>query len=173
MRWISGRQMPRWLGLAGHGIANPLMLAMVPWALSLLGTRHGWIGSRPSVWNFSGLVLVAAGFSIVIWCLREHSIAAPAGWKLEVTPHYPTPAYLLVNGPYRYSRNPVYLAEGVIWLGWIVFYGSLVVLGVFSVVAVIAGPFILPREERGIEARFGEAYREYKRSVPRWLGKRR
>jgi protein-S-isoprenylcysteine O-methyltransferase Ste14 len=173
MSWIKGRQIPRWLGLIGHGIANPLVLVVCPWALSLLATRHGWVGGRPGLWNLAGLASIAAGLSIIVWSLREHFAAAPGGWKLEVTQHYPTPAYLLVNGPYRYSRNPVYLAEAAVWLGWIIFYGSLSILGVFSIMALIAGPFIVPREERGIEARFGEAYLEYKRAVPRWLGKRR
>ncbi len=80
-----------------------------------------------------------------------------------------TPAYLLNKGPYGYSRNPVYLGEAAIWTGWIIFYGSIVVLCVLAAVAVLVGLVILPREERGLEARFGEAYRAYKRSTPRWL----
>ncbi len=173
MNWIKELRIPAWVGLAIQAIGQPLVHAGLPWALSLLATRHGWVGGRPGVWNLAGLVPVAAGFCSIIWCLRAHFVASPGGWKLEATPHYPTPAYLLAKGPYRYSRNPIYLAEGVIWLGWMVFYGSLALLMIFSVMGLIAGPIIVPREERGLEARFGEAYREYKRAVPRWLGKPR
>ena len=92
---------------------------------------------------------------------------------LERTPHYPTPAYLLTKGPYRYSCNPIYLAELAIWLGWMAFYGSFVLAGVFAVMALLIGPVIVPREERGLEVRFGDAYREFRRTTPRWLGKTR
>ncbi|MGI8989680.1 MAG: methyltransferase family protein [Bryobacteraceae bacterium] len=90
---------------------------------------------------------------------------------MEKTPHYPTPSYLLTEGPYRYSRNPIYLAELTIWLGWILFYGSFAVAGIFAVGSLLVGPIVVPREERGLEARLGAEYREYRRTVPRWLGK--
>lgn len=41
----------------------------------------------------------------------------------------------------------------------------------FAVLRVVVNFVILPREERVLEARFGEVYRQYKRTVPRWLGK--
>src|SRR5450631_2423932 len=109
-----------------------------------------------------GLVPAAAGFCTYLLCIREHFLAAPSGWLLEKTPHYPTPSYLLTAGPYRYSCNPIYLAELAIWLGWMVFYGSFVIAGVFTVGALLIGPVIVPREERGLEARFGDEYREFR-----------
>lgn len=162
-------RMPPWLGGIIHLAALPIVLGVVPWALSTLGVRHGWIGSSPGVWNLMGLVLVGAGFVFAGLCLRVHFAAAPQGWLLERTPHYPTPAYLLTVGPYSRSRNPDYMAKGIIFLGWIVFYGSLVLAGILMLAALILGPFVLPREERGLEARFGEAYRDYCRKTPRFL----
>jgi protein-S-isoprenylcysteine O-methyltransferase Ste14 len=52
---------------------------------------------------------------------RKHYLAAPAGRLLERTPHCPTRSYLLTEGPYRYSCNPIYPAALALWLGWIVF----------------------------------------------------
>ena len=171
MKWLIGRTMPRWFGIAAHALASPLVLAGVPWALSLLGTRHGWLAGWPGVWNLLGLIPVAAGFGINTLCLREHFKAAPDGWRIEMTPHYPTPAYLLTRGPYRYSCHPIYLAEGLVLVGWITFYGSLILLGVIVVASLILGPVIVAREERGLEARFGDVYREYRRTAPRWFGR--
>ena len=173
MNWLTGRRLPRWTGVAIPIVALPAVLALIPWALSLLGARHGWAGGRPGIANFVGLIPVAAGFYILFLCNREHCIAAPDGWLLERTPHYPTPSYLLTTGPYRYSCNPIYLAELVIWLGWMAFYGSLVLVGVFAVMALLVGPVVVPREERGLEVRFGDAYREFRHTTPRWVGKRR
>lgn len=117
--------------------------------------------------------MVAAGFSIFLLCIREHFLAAPDGWLLERTPHYPTPKYLLTTGPYRYSCNPIYMAELTIWVGWMIFYGSLALAGMFAAAAVVVGPIIVPREERGLEARFGNEYRQFRRTTPRWFGKAR
>jgi len=63
----------------------------------------------------------------------------------------------------------MYVAELGLWLGWALFFGS---PGVFigGVVLLSSMKFvILPREERGLEAAFGQAYLQYKNTVPRWF----
>jgi protein-S-isoprenylcysteine O-methyltransferase Ste14 len=172
MNWYAGRHLSRRWGIVAHLVADPTVHGVLPWALSLLSTRHGWTSGLPGLWNLPGLIPVAAGFYGEFLCMREHVAAAPNGWQFENTPHFPTPAYLLTEGPYRYSCNPVYMAEAVIWLGWMAFFGSFVLVGV-ATVGMVLGLLILPREERGLEARFGEAYREYRRTTPRWFGKPR
>ncbi len=171
MSVLQGRRIPRWLGLILQAAGVTAAHAATPWALSLTAARHGWPAGSPGMWNLTGLILVAAGFCAFCWCIRQHFVAAPEGWPIEKTPHFPTPAYLLTQGPYRYSRNPIYLAELTVWLGWIVFYGSLVLLGVLAAASLLLGPIILPREERGLEANFGDEYREYCRKTPRLLGR--
>ena len=165
---FEGKLLPRWLGGLMHSIGVPLVHAGVPWLLSLGAVRHGWTADKPGAYNLLGLFPVWIGFCALAWCIRVHFTAAPSGWRIETTPHYPTPAYLLMKGPYRFSRNPIYLAEGAIWLGWIVFYGSVAVLAVLCLAAFF-GPLIVRREERGLETRFGEMWRVYKRATPRWL----
>jgi protein-S-isoprenylcysteine O-methyltransferase Ste14 len=137
----------------------------LPWALSLSTPRHGWGRGYPGRPNLLGLLPVAAGLAMIAWGGSLHVAAAPGGWALERTP-----PYLLVGGPYRFSRNPMYLLELAMWLGWAIFYGSRALGGAallwwldFAVVAV-------PAEERQLEARFGEAYLRYKTMVPRWVG---
>ncbi len=163
-------RLPRWLAIILDVIMLPLAHAVAPWALSRLGPRFGWHDDFPGPWNLLAIIPVAAGFAVILWCVYVHFAAAPRGWLIETTPHYPTPSYLLTRGPYSYSRNPIYIGAGLVWLGWIGFYGSRVILIAFTLLSVIAGPIILPREERGLEARFGDDWRAYARTVPRFLG---
>jgi len=143
--------------------------AVVPWFLSTLGPRYGWAAGGPGALNLAGLIPVLSGFVLMAWCFIIHFRQSPAGWRIERTPYYPTPAYLITEGPYRFSRNPIYLAAWMIWIGWTIFFGSLVIGAVFATLAVVAGPFILHREEKGLEARFGGAWVQYAKTTARWF----
>ncbi len=65
----------------------------------------------------------------------------------------------------------MYVSGLFTWLGWVVFYGSPAVL--VALVLLWSGfTFrVIPHEERQLEALFGDDYREYKRSVRRWIGR--
>src|SRR5262249_51986248 len=79
------------------------------------------------------------------------------------------PKILMTRGPYAYSRHPMYLAELGLWFGWAVLFGSFIVLAGFMVLCVVVS-ILAPREERALEAKFGEQYRLYRARVPRWVG---
>lgn len=162
--------LPRWLAL---GIALifwvillPLVHAGIPWALSFLGSRYGWIEGRPSPWNLLGLIPVALATICLIWLMILHFSRTPRRVKLERTP-----TYLLTQGPYRFTRNPMYIAELMLWLGWAIFYGSFIIFIALLVMAPLMNKRVVAREERDLEARFGESFLEYKNRVPRWIGK--
>jgi protein-S-isoprenylcysteine O-methyltransferase Ste14 len=164
-------RLPRWSAVAYFLVALPLVHVAIPWAISLLAARHGWLAGHPGVWNWLGLIPVAAGLACIAGCASMHVREMPEGWVAETTPQY-----LLVRGPYKYSRNPVYLAVLPIWLGWTMFYGSIPVAFAVLGMLLAAWPLsilVVGREERSLEARFGESYLAYKKSVPRWFGRRR
>jgi protein-S-isoprenylcysteine O-methyltransferase Ste14 len=63
----------------------------------------------------------------------------------------------------------MYAGEVALWLGWAIVYGSIpALIGLAVLGAVVA--LLAPREERALEAKFGDVYRQYKARVPRWLG---
>ena len=146
-------------------LAALLVFGVGPWAISLLAPRYGWVAGRPGIWNLLGLIPVVAGTACLLWSMEMH-FAQGVKWGVAQN-------YLLSQGPYAFTRQPMYLSELVLLLGWTIFYGSVGVLIGF-LVALAAFNFIaVPLEERALEARFGEAYRQYKSKVPRWLGKTR
>lgn len=162
---------PRWLALALAPavwvLGVPAVHAGVPWALSHLAPRHGWADGAPGGWNLLGYVPVAAGAALLVWVAasgfsrcRDLPERVPVDWS---------PALLMTGGPYAFCRHPMYAGELALWLGWAALYGSIPVLIGFAVLAGLVG-LLAPREERALEARFGEAYRRYKARVPQWPG---
>jgi protein-S-isoprenylcysteine O-methyltransferase Ste14 len=82
-----------------------------------------------------------------------------------------TPSFLLMRGPYALTRNPMYVSELGLWFGWAIFYGGVLVFIGFVLLWLGTNFIILPREERALEDHFGDAYREFRNRVPRWLRK--
>lgn len=162
--------LPRWLalvlGLFAWLIAIPLAHCGLPWILSLLTPRYGWMNESPGIWNLLGLIPVVFGIVCLIWIMLLGFAQTPEKVELE----WNSP-FLLRRGPYALTRNPMYVAELGLWLGWAIFYGSAFVFIGFVVLCVVVNFVILPREERALEARFGESYRQYEKTVPRWFGK--
>ncbi len=159
-------RLPHWITPIYLTALFLLVHVAAPWGLSLLSTRHGWVDGGPGRWNLLALILVVAGIAGTLWMISLHYLASPNSF-LEFRPTQ----RLLTPGPYAFSRNPMYLFELAFWFGWALFYGSIAVLIGFLLWFAMFNFVIVPYEERDLEARFGEAYRQYKKVVPRWLGK--
>jgi len=82
-----------------------------------------------------------------------------------------SPPHLVVDGPYQISRNPMYVSGLIVWVGWVLFYGSPVVFAAFSLLWVLFSLRVIPHEESLLEGLFGDEYLAYKRTVRRWLGR--
>jgi len=156
------KTIPRWLAY----VLFIIIWGVLPWALSLLTPRYGWATGGPGFWNLLGLIPLVAGIAGSLWTLVLHFAQSGEGLDWE-----PDKSYLLTSGSYAFSRNPMYLFELTLLFGWVLVYGSVAVFIAFLVWWAWFSFFQVPQEERTIEARFGEAYREYKNRVPRWFGK--
>ena len=152
------------VGLFVWLIVIPLAHGVLPWALSTRLPRYGWTEGSPGYWNWIGLIVVAPAVALLIWILAFGIPQTPSKVKLGLVP-----SFLMMRGPYRLTRNPMYVAELGLWLGWAIFFGSLLVLIGFLVLWFVVAFIILPREERSLEAAFGQTYLQYKSKVPRWF----
>jgi protein-S-isoprenylcysteine O-methyltransferase Ste14 len=80
------------------------------------------------------------------------------------------PTMLIVRtGPYRFSRNPIYLAFSLFQLGLSVWVNSLGLLITLIPAIALMALVVIPREERYLEARFPSEYSSYRAGVRRWL----
>jgi protein-S-isoprenylcysteine O-methyltransferase Ste14 len=165
----NGIVIPRWmailLALFVCLIVIPLAHGAVPWAISKLTHRYGRVHGSPGFWNLLGLIPVGVATALLIWTLITGIAHAPNAARLGLVP-----SVLLTDGRYRFTRNPMYVAELALWLGWVLFFGSLAVfLGCMALLLVV-NLVLVPREEKTLEAAFGQAYLMYKKRVPRFLG---
>lgn len=150
-------------------LAYPIALFVwfvIPWVISLLLPRYGWEAGRPSIWNFVGLIPVLIGTAGLLRGVYIHAAQSPQGieWELDKS-------YLLTLGMYAFSRNPMYLSELILIAGWVIFYGSMAVLTASVVWFLFFNYYFIPREERVLEAHFGDTFRNYKSRVRRWFGR--
>lgn len=79
------------------------------------------------------------------------------------------PTALLISGPFRISRHPIYLGMVAILLGEAVFLGSLIAFVFPLIFAMLMELFFIPKEEKNLEKAFGREYVDYKRRVRRWI----
>ena len=114
---------------------------------------------------------VPIGVGLIALALYLESRATFVLWTLGAGTPNPAdpPKRLVTEGPYRFSRNPLYVARLLLLWGSALYLGS---LGVFliSLILILALHFVLvPREELRLEKRFGGSYVEYRIRVPRWI----
>jgi protein-S-isoprenylcysteine O-methyltransferase Ste14 len=161
--------------ILGVGVVYGLVDVAAPIVLSTVGPRHGWDGRWPGPVNLIGAVVLVLGAVLVVRALSDHARAIrERDWDIvKVDPdHLLTPEYLVVDGVYGCSRNPLYVGDITIWVGWTAFLGS-VPVGIGAVVLAAGLSIGVRLEERGLARQFGEEWRVYVREVPRFVRKPR
>jgi protein-S-isoprenylcysteine O-methyltransferase Ste14 len=110
-----------------------------------------------------GLVLVAAGVAAgawtIVWMRRTHQ---------DPDPRKPSPE-LIAGGPFRWSRNPIYVGMALIQAGDGVALGNLWVLLLLAPTVAVLQREVIAKEEAYLTRKFGDAYVAYRGSVRRWL----
>ena len=110
-----------------------------------------------------GSVLVVVGVAVFSYCIRTFQTAGT-----PVPGNKPT-TIIVRTGPYRFSRNPIYLAFSIFQLGIASWVNSVWLIATLIAAVALMVSVVIPREERYLERRFGADYVDYKRSVRRWL----
>jgi protein-S-isoprenylcysteine O-methyltransferase Ste14 len=142
-------------------IIIPFVHGVLPWVISTLLPRHGWRHGAPGNYNWIGLGVVPLAAALLIWSLW---------WRRSVAA-VNAPSYLMTQGPYAITRNPLYVAYLGLWLGWAGFFGSIGVFVGWLILCMVAGFVIVPKEERMLREQFAQAYTIYEMRVPRWVGR--
>jgi protein-S-isoprenylcysteine O-methyltransferase Ste14 len=140
------------------------------WLLLLLVAA--WLSSRfipasavPVVRSMPiGAALVVVSVVLAAWAVSRFAVAGTT-----IVPHEMRHETLVVAGPYRWTRNPMYGALTIFSLGIAFFSGLLPFFVVPVVMFVLSNVVFIPFEERSLLAQFGDEYRGYVQRVRRWI----
>ena len=116
--------------------------------------------------HLAGTVLANGGLLLVLWSfalfLDRRTTILPGG----------APARLICAGPFRRTRNPVYLGMLASYVGLALMHDLPWALALLPAPLCILQRAVIPWEEAALQARFGGEYQAYREAVPRWLSPR-
>jgi protein-S-isoprenylcysteine O-methyltransferase Ste14 len=110
-----------------------------------------------------GVVLIVAGLGFMGSFLGAFGRA-----RTPVDPRRPTTA-IVTGGPYRLTRNPAYLGMALLYSGIAILTGTLWAFASLVPTLLVIDRGVIAREERYLEAKFGEEYLRYRARVRRWV----
>jgi protein-S-isoprenylcysteine O-methyltransferase Ste14 len=150
-----------------------LMRVPVPWVFVLAYLAGAGLdrllprsGQDSDVWaaaRILGAVLFVAGTAVAVWCL---TLFRRAG---TTTVPGKTSATLVTSGPYQWSRNPMYVALVLAYLGEAGILSHLVPVLLLPLVVAYLDGTVIPVEETRLTEAFGPRYDAYRAEVGRWL----
>ncbi len=124
----------------------------------------GIVTGRPPQHEALALALILLGTAILVWCVREFYVAG----RGTLAP-WARPTRLVTTGPYRFTRNPMYVSTLTILAGWSVLWDSpgLHIYTAVTLCVLVARVCLL--EEVWVERHFGSEWQRYRARTPRWL----
>jgi protein-S-isoprenylcysteine O-methyltransferase Ste14 len=144
---------------AFFALAPGIVAGVVPWLLTHWRAQHQyWLPLR-----IAGAALLAAG-AVALADAFVRFVIDGIGTPAPAAP----PRHLVVNGPYRYVRNPMYLAVLATITGQATGLGQPALFAYAAAVALAVAAFVLGYEEPSLHERFGAQYDGYRHAVPRW-----
>ena len=147
---------------AGVIVRPPLLYAVA--LAAMLALRWLWplpIFSGAAFWP--GLALVALAVGLLIWG-RQTLVTGGT----NVDPSLPSTA-VVTSGPYRFSRNPLYMGLTVVYLGLTLALDTWWGIILLALVLIVMHRGVIQREERYLDRKFGDGYRQYRAAVRRYL----
>jgi protein-S-isoprenylcysteine O-methyltransferase Ste14 len=142
-------------------LAPGTVAGLVPYLLA----RRGGPRVEAAALQVVGAAFLAAGVVGLAWCFALF-VRVGRGTPAPYDP----PVRLVTAGPYRWSRNPMYVAVLLVTFGLAGLTGSALVAGYAAMLWAIFHVWIRAYEEPRLRRQFGPDYDDYRAAVPRWLG---
>lgn len=155
-----------WGGEDTAQVVAPPPLLFLGTLVAALAADHAALGRSPRPTRASiiaGASLLLAGVGLTAWTFRVFKDAGT-----NIVPNRPSTA-LITDGPFRYSRNPNYIGQALIYAGIATALRSGAAMLALAPLMVIVDRLIVKREEAYLARIFGPSYQTFRQQVPRWL----
>jgi protein-S-isoprenylcysteine O-methyltransferase Ste14 len=138
-----------------------LFAGYLPWRY--FGLAHVPLTLR-NPFHVLGLIGIGFGVGLLAACIWQFAHSG-RGTLAPIDP----PTQLVVRGPYRYVRNPMYLSVTTIVLGEVLLTRSLTLLTYWAIWFAVVNLVVIGYEEPTLQRQFGASYEQYTRAVGRWI----
>jgi protein-S-isoprenylcysteine O-methyltransferase Ste14 len=159
-------EIPRWASTVVTVLSFPfgpgLVVVLVPYLL----TRWHEGRAYPEAVRTFGIVLIVLGTGLMLASFSRFPIEA-SGTPFPTNP--PSSRRVIVGGPYRYVRNPMYVSFAVVLIGMSLYLARPALLIYTAVLLVLLAAFVHWYEEPTLTRHFGEQYSAYRSQVGAWL----
>jgi len=115
-------------------------------------------------YNLFGIILILFG-------LYLNWVWVPIRFREEKTTIDPNvmPTKFILDGPFKFTRNPTYFGMALTFIGLAVLLGSISPFIIPIIFIILTDRMVIPIEEKNLEKRFGRKYLDYKKKVRRWI----
>tara|TARA_Y100000310_G_C20530024_1_gene737947 strand:+ start:194 stop:658 length:465 start_codon:yes stop_codon:yes gene_type:complete len=147
------------------GVLLPPPLILIIFAIAgAIANKLEPMGISDSSWiMISGFMMIILGVVIIKTSIKYMNLA-----ETNVNPYRPS-SKIVTDGPFHYSRNPIYVGLSIGYLGFAPMFISYWILILFPAYFLTMTFGVIKREEKYLEKKFGQEYLDYKRKVGRWL----
>ena len=121
----------------------------------------------PQPYNLVGILLIPVGMLFIIWA--NYTLLHIGKIGLRNREPMQRPSSLVLVGPFRFTRNPIYLGNLLMLLGLVIVWSSVVTAFFLILLYIIFRYVFIKKEEVILEEEFGDAYRDFKNRVRRWI----
>jgi len=165
--YASDPESPRPEPTRGPGVSFPPMLIFTLAFIVAAAVNAGLDQVPPATGvqpvQAGGFLLVILGVATFIWGIATFARARTGIMLWEPARR------VITDGPYKWSRNPMYVGCVAVYVGAALVLGVYIALLLLPVVIVLVTTLVIRREERYMEGAFGTEYQRYRREVARWL----
>ena len=145
----------------------PILLLVCLFAGWSLDWARNWLILPATLWTAPRVALSGAlillGLGLNVYCAWQFKKAQTCIKPWRAT------SSIITNGPYRYSRNPIYLGFAIAAAGIALAFNTWWMLLSTLAFVLIANKLVIEREEKYLEGKFGESYLNYRRETRRWI----
>jgi len=147
-----------------HVIGFPPLIYAAPLLISLITqVFFPWNFLNGGLQHLYGWPLLITGLLIGVWSKKTMEQAGT-----HVNPYYPTKS-IVTKGPFRFTRNPLYIALTVIYVAISILFNAMWPMVMLPFILTVIHHGVIKQEEAYLERKFGADYVEYKSKVRRWI----